>query len=448
MKKELYQDYFNEKHITVMGLGLLGRGVGDTAFLANNGAYVTVTDMKTEEELAQSLATLKDAPNITYTLGKHQVEDFEMKEFVLKAAGVPTDSPYIAHAKKHTVPVYMSAALVCDIVMKKLQGVTIIGVTGTRGKSTVTQLVAYILKASGLRTHIGGNVRGVANLPLLDVVEDGDYLILELDSWQLQGFNDMEISPHIAVFTSFLDDHMNYYKGNKDSYFNDKAAIYRHQNEYDVLIASAQASEEIALREKNKVRSTIPEKQHFEMKLIGEHNQVAAQLAYEVASQCGVSDEEIRSAIAKFPGIEGRLQDLGVVGEMHVRIFNDNNATTADATIAALEAITDVYHKKPILIMGGADKGLPISELEQMILVVVKKTIFLAGTGTDKVTLHKEYLFDTLLECLDKAMSLAEEGDIIVFSPGFASFSQEFANEYERNDAFISYVNTYKSKEV
>ena len=311
MKKELYEDFFVDKKVTVMGLGLLGRGIGDTSFLAKHDAQLLVTDKKTETELAPSVEALKEYTSITYRLGEHRLEDFESKDFILKAAGVPLDSPFCKHAKGLNIPVYMSAALVCDIVTKKLEGVTIIGVTGTRGKTTVTELISYILAVAGIRAHIGGNVRGVANLPLLEVIEEGDYLVLELDSWQLQGFGDIKISPHIAVFTSFLDDHMNYYGNDKEKYFRDKANIFRNQTEYDVLIASRQASEEITLREKVK-NVRIPEAQTFEMKLIGEHNQVAAQLAYEVASQCGLSDEEIRAAIAAFPGIEGRLQDLGV----------------------------------------------------------------------------------------------------------------------------------------
>ncbi len=438
MKKELYQQFFDQKSVTVMGLGVLGRGVGDTAFMAENGAHIAVTDIKTEADLASSLEVLKKYPNLTYTLGRHQKEDFEGKDFIMKAAGVPYDSEYIEYAKKLKIPVYMSAALLSNIIMKRVDGVTIIGVTGTRGKSTVTQLIAYILASTGLRVHIGGNVRGVANLPLLDSVEEGDFLVMELDSWQLQGFGDMEISPHIAVFTSFLDDHMNYYKNDKELYFKDKANIYRHQTEYDVLIASQQASHEILKREK--VAMVVPGHQQFEMKLIGVHNQVAAQLAYEAASQCGVSDEEIRSAIAKFPGVEGRLQDLGVYGKKHIRIINDNNATTPDATLAAIEAVTDVYHKKPILIIGGSDKGLPLTALEEMMLVMSKKIIYLEGTGTDRIKLPKDYLFPTLAECLEKALSLAEEGDIIVFSPAFTSFSKEFANEYEKNDKFLELV--------
>ncbi len=442
MKMEYYQEYFENKKVTVMGLGLLGRGVGDTKFLAEHGAGVLVTDKKKQEQLASSLENLKDYENITYVLGEHRLEDFENKDFVLKSAGVPLDSEYITHAEKNNVPVYMSAALVSDIIMKELPDVVIIGITGTRGKSTTTELIAHILRENGSRVHLGGNIRGLANLPLLDEIEDGDFLVLELDSWQLQGFGDMNISPHIAVFTSFMDDHMNYYKNDKELYFNDKANIYRNQKSSDVLIASAQASSEIIMRGE-KLSILIPEQQHFDMKLIGEHNQVACGLAYEVASQCGLDDESIRKSIATFSAVHGRLEDMGLF-KNSVRVYNDNNGTTEDATVTAVESILSTYNKKPILIVGGADKFLPITKLEETIQSKTKNVVYLSGTGTARITLPKDYEFEKLEDCIAKAFGLAEEGDIILFSPAFASFSKYFNNEYERNDLFVKEVEKYR----
>ncbi len=460
MIKEIYTPYFENKKVTVMGLGLLGRGIGDTAFLAQNGAEVIVTDKKTSEQLAVSLELLKEYTNITYVLGEHKLEDFENRDFILKAAGVPMDSEYIAHARSKNVPVYMSAAFVCDIVMKELPDVVIIGVTGTRGKSTTTEMIAHILRENGSRVHLGGNIRGLANLPLLDEIEDGDFLVLELDSWQLQGFGDMKISPHIAVFTSFMDDHMNYYKNDKELYFNDKANIYRNQHDGDILIASAQAASEIIMRGE-KVGIAIPEQQHFEMKLIGEHNQVAAGLAYDVASQCGLDDESIRASIASFAAVHGRLEDLGLFKKAKttmgsvggspdsqsefrgVRVFNDNNATTADAAMRAIESINQTYNKKPIVITGGADKGLPIDEYEKMLSEQTKAVVYLSGTGTDRISLSKDNQFEKLEDCIARAFELAEDGDIILFSPAFASFSKYFNNEYERNDLFVKEIQKY-----
>ena len=112
-----------------MGLGLLGRGVGDAKFLASLGAQLIVTDLKTEQELADSLDQLKEFSNITYHLGGHQLEDFQNRDLIIKAAGVPLDSLYIAEAKKNNIPVRMSA----DLFME-LSGVPTVGITGTRGK--------------------------------------------------------------------------------------------------------------------------------------------------------------------------------------------------------------------------------------------------------------------------------------------------------------------------
>lgn len=445
MKKELYLPCFENKKVTVLGLGVLGRGVGDTQFLLENNADVICTDTRSQEKLAESISAItKTQPkNFRLVIGENHFEDFEKRDYVLTCAGMPIGYEYLEHAKKNKIPVYMSAALVCDIVMKQLEGVTIIGVTGTRGKSTVTQLIAHILRSSGMSVHLGGNVRGVANLPLLDVIEEGDFLVLELDSWQLQGFGDMKISPNIAVFTSFMDDHMNYYKNDKEMYFNDKANIYRNQNEYDVLIASPQAAKEILFRDK-KVAPVVPDNVHFEMKLIGEHNQIAAQLASEVAKECGLPDDEIRDAIATFSAVEGRLEDMGMFSNKHVRVFNDNNATTPEATTAALRAITETYGKSPILIIGGADKGLPLEALNDEIHKSTKSCIFLEGTGTVRLLLPQEFLFETLESCVDKAFDQADENDIILFSPAFASFGKEFNNEYEKNDAFVKAVEKYR----
>lgn len=439
MKKELFNDYLALKKVTVMGLGLLGRGIGDTHFLARYGAELIVTDKKTSEELASSLNALKDYPAITYRLGEHALADFENRDFILKAAGVPYDSEYISHARAHNVPVYMSAALVSFIVKEKLPRTWIIGVTGTRGKSTTTELIAHILEKSGRRVHRGGNIRGIANLPLLESVEDGEYVVLELDSWQLQGFGDMKLSPDIAVFTSFLDDHLNYYKNDRELYFKDKAKIFTHQKT-PLLIASAQADAEIKKRFPDQ-KTIVPPVKQYHANIIGEHNDVAISLAVEAACQAGIPYEEAVSHACTFPAVHGRLENLGRF--RGVTVYNDNNATTPDAVVAGIKAVNEKHNAKPIIILGGSDKSLDLSLLEQEVREHTKAHILLAGTGTDKLSLPKEHLYETLPECISAAFSLAEEGDVILFSPGFASFSKYFNNEYERNDRFVEEVQKY-----
>src|SRR5690349_11830176 len=138
------RDHLKGKKVTVMGLGLLGRGVGDAKFLAQCGADLIVTDLKSAEDLASSLDQLSGFSNIQYVLGEHRLEDFKDRDFILKAAGVPLDSPYIAEAVKNNIPVKMSASWFME-----LSDVPVVGVTGTRGKSTVTHMLHSILKEAG-----------------------------------------------------------------------------------------------------------------------------------------------------------------------------------------------------------------------------------------------------------------------------------------------------------
>jgi UDP-N-acetylmuramoylalanine--D-glutamate ligase len=298
---------FRGKNITMLGLGLLGRGINVAKFLAEHGAILTITDLKTKEQLQSSLDELSSFSDITYVLGEHRFEDFENKDMIIKAAGVPLDSPYITHARERGIPIEMDASL---FIKKAPPDVVTIGITGTRGKSTVTHLIHHILKESGRNVFLGGNVKGTATLPLLKEVSSGDIVVLELDSWQLQGFGDSQISPHIAVFASFMRDHMNYYKGDMQAYFNDKAHIFSHQQQEDVLIVSTQAWGEIQERFKGEIQSKviIVDEEEIELNIPGAHNRVNALLAIEACVALGVERAYARELASSFEGIQYRLE--------------------------------------------------------------------------------------------------------------------------------------------
>lgn len=432
MEKKI-REYFKGKNITVMGLGLLGRGVGDAAFLAECGARLMVTDLKSRKELASSLAKLKKFKNIRYCLGKHDVRDFLDCDMVLKAAGVPIDSPYITAARKKGIPIEMSASLVA-----KLSGATTVGITGTRGKSTTAHLLYEILKKARMRVFLGGNVRGVSNLELLKKVKRGGCLVLELDSWQLQGFGDARMSPHIAIFTTFLPDHLNYYKGSMGKYFSDKANIFKFQTTGDHLVVS-----DSVLRELKKRRAHARSRIHvanasrrWTTKLLGEHNTLNIACAVSAARILNVPDAVIEKMVAAFPGVPGRMELTRSV--RGIPIYNDTTATTPHATLAALKALPK---KKIVLIMGGADKGLDMRQLIREIPKYCKALVMLAGTGTD--TIKNQILkikittrFTKSLEAaLAAALRCAEKGDTVLFSPAFASFGM-FKNEFDRGDQF------------
>ena len=445
-------DKCKDKKITVMGLGLLGRGVGDVAYLAECGADLVVTDLKSEAELAPSLEKLKEFSNIKYTLGGHKMEDFEGRDMVLVAAGVPTDSEFVAHAHKDGSQIVQSAALFAEI-----SKIPIIGVTGTRGKSTVAQMIHHILSVvTGEQILLGGNIRGVSNLQLLKEVKEDSIAVMELDSWQLQGFGWAEISPQIAVFTNFMEDHLNYYQKDGVSkedamkaYFSDKANIFKYQDGSGVFITTPTVFEqaktyidtslgqEVVLADS----SVIPEDALLAMP--GEHNRLNAALAYEALKALSLTEEEIFAGLATFPGVEGRLQLVKT--HDNVRIYNDNNATTPQATVAALEAL-DLGNKNIILIAGGADKNIPLDGLVAAIDSHCKSIILTPGTGTDILLEQLDdrgstpvIMVGDLKGAFEEARLAAENGDIILFSPAFASFGQ-YTNEYERNDEFVELI--------
>ena len=290
---------FEGKKITVLGLGVLGRAVGDAEFLAQNGAFVTVTDKKNESELFESVERLRKYPNVTFHLGGHQDNDFIHADMVVKAAGVRLDSPEIALSHKSGVQVVMSTALFALYAVQ--EGAKVVGVTGTRGKSTTTQMIYESLRAVGGRdVLLGGNVRGVSTLAMLPQVQKSTIAVLELDSWQLQGFGELKISPQVAVFTNLMPDHQNYYP-DMGSYFSDKANIYRFQKQGDTLVVGESIMGQVRA-DNPPISPTSPDPipSDWVLKIPGVHNRENAALASAALTALGVSVDEIKQSLESF----------------------------------------------------------------------------------------------------------------------------------------------------
>lgn len=434
-----------------MGLGLLGRGIGYTKFLADCGTQLLVTDLKDKKQLAPSLKKLAKYKNIKYVLGKHRLEDFRNCDMVIKAAGVPLDSPYIKEAKKNKIPVEMDVSLFAKLA----PDVTIIGITGTRGKSMTTMLIYDILQNNKINSNVylGGNVRGVATLPLLARVKSGDVLVAELDSWQLQGFGVARISPHVAVFTSFMTDHMNYYRKGSTTmpaamrkYFADKANIFKYQKPGDLLVIGETMRGKIKKSDTRAdlVLARTADVAEFSFTPPGVHNRANMACAVAVARHFCIPDSAIRKSVKNFQGVEGRLQLLRTY--KGIKIYNDNNATTPEAAIAGLKAVAD-SGKNIVLITGGATKKVPLGDYVKAINKYPAKVCLIPGTGTDELLQNKikTEIFQAkdFRSAVTEAVKSAKKDDTILFSPAFASFGL-FNNEYERNDLFVSLVKKLK----
>ena len=420
----------------MMGLGLLGRGLADARFLAEIGAKVTVTDLKKEKELKPSLKLLKGLP-IKFVLGKHRENDFKNCDFLIRNPAVPQNSPYLKIAKKAGAKIFMDEALFALYAPVK-----IIGVTGTRGKTTTATLIYQIVKKAGIRVNLAGNMLGLATLPLLRNVRQGDWVVMELSSWQLQGFTKIKKSPHIGVITSIFPDHLNRYSS-MEKYIDDKKTIFRFQKRGDYLILN---QDQRIIRELGKEAlisklvgfslTDIPK--DWQLKIIGQHNQLNAAAAYRVAQVLGIGKSIVKKVIEEFPGVEYRLQIKRKI--KGVTFVNDTTSTTP----AALEVGLQAFARPIVLIAGGASKNLPLEKVAKITVQKAKKIVLLEGSGTKefKKMIKKSGgreqivgLFDNLKQAVVFAFTQAQPGEIVLFSPGFASFSM-FKNEFDRGEQF------------
>ncbi len=443
-----FTQFFRDKKVTVMRIGLLGRGIGDARYMAEAGAKVTVVDDAPQDVMQPAIDELADLSNIDFKFGPYDFADFKEADFILVGAGAPIDEPVLVQCRESNIPLKQSAALFAELAK-----IPIVGVTGTRGKSTVTHMIHHVLEiVTEGEVLLGGNVRGLSNLQLLKDVKEDSLAVMELDSWQLQGWGWSKKSPQISVFTNFMEDHLNYYQKEgvtkeeaMQMYFVDKANIFKYQEESGVLITVAEVFERAKSLEGASLGqevvladgSLLPEDMILSMP--GEHNRLNAALAYAALKAISLSDEEIFHGLATFPGVPGRLEYLGE--RQDVKIYNDNNATTPQATIQGLRAVGNIEEKNVILIAGGSYKNLDPSPMIEEVKKYCKQVVLLPGAGTDMIKDQLDAtVVDSMSAAVETAMSNGLPGDILLFSPGFASFGL-FKNEYERNDEFVRCVN-------
>lgn len=435
---EKLKNKFKNKKILIIGLGLQGGGLGLAKFFCDLGAKVTVTDLKKEKELKDSLDQLKSYP-IRYSLGGHREEDFLNADIIFKGPSVPWELPELKLAKKIKKPIEMELSFFASLSPAK-----IIGVTGTRGKSTTTYLIYNLLKKNNYSIYLGGNLPEVSTINLLKKITKKDWVVLELSSWALSGFHQKKISPHIAVFTNFYPDHLNYYD-NLKNYLYDKKAIYLYQKDQDYLIANLSLKK--IIQKKNNLiwfsKKDFPYKLKY---LKGDHNLENAGAVIKLADLLGIERERAIQLITNFKGLPYR-QEI-VYQRNNLTIVNDSASTTPIATIRAIETFKD---KEIILILGGNSKNLPF-ELLLRKLSFVKKIILLKGSFTDEIFSYlkekfknktEKIVYDDLelafKEAYHVALNFNKREKVILFSPGATSFSM-FKNEFHRGEIFNQLV--------
>lgn len=430
-----------------MGLGLQGGGIAAVRFLARHGARVSVTDLKTARVLAPALARLKDLKGIRYCLGRHEEKDIRNTDIIVKNPDLPAHSPWLRLAKKYRVPIITDLG-----IFLRASPATLIGVTGTRGKSTTSFLLWKFLKTKYRRVHLGGNIPQKSVLDLLPRVKKGDFVVLELSSFQLRDAAYEKISPHVALFTNILCDHLNKHK-NMREYIDAKSFIFKFQKRNDLLFANGYDSAVRAAVKGAPGRVVFPKLSRKLAAIVAEklggHFISSVGLAVAAARHLGVPEKNIERVLANFHGLPERQEVIATI--RGVKFVDDTTATTPDAAIAALERFGGQKKKKLILIAGGQDKKLKFEGLVRATRKYANAVIFLPGTATDRIKLKVKRQktkipmqeVRSMKEAVQKAWRLAKPGDIVLLSPGATSFGL-FLNEFDRGKKFVSEIKKLK----
>jgi UDP-N-acetylmuramoylalanine--D-glutamate ligase len=429
------------KRALVLGLGAHGGGVGVAQFLAESNVEVRVTDLQTRERLGASVAAL-DGHGIAFTLGRHDEADLDGVDFVVRNPGVPRESAFVRAAEARGIPIVMEMSL----FLVACPSARVIGITGTKGKTTTTTLTGEILRAAGHDVVVAGNLR-VSALAQLGNITAETTVLLELSSFQLEGLDAIQRSPQVGAVTNLMVDHLNRY-ASMDAYIDAKRRIFLFQGPSGVAVLNRENAACVALAgvAPGAVAWFGPETHvpgFFENRAGwgGLHNLANARCAAVIARQAGATDRAIEGAVRAFGGVPYRQELVRL--RRGVRFINDTAATTPDATVAACGSIEGPI----VLIAGGADKGLDFDGLGATLHAAgcpVTDVVLLEGSATDRLVAA---IGDRLVrgrhtsfpKAVAQATSLGQPGGAVVLSPGCASFGM-FRNEFDRGDQFNELV--------
>ncbi len=468
---------FSGKKITVMGLGLFGGGVGVTRFLVRQGAQVTVTDLKSPSELSKSIKLL-DGLQVQYRLGKHREADFKDIDMLVVNPAVPKNSPFLQIAMGNNILLETEMN-----IFFKLCPAPITGVTGSNGKSTTTSLLSSMLRSTGRKTWMGGNI-GYSLLEHIEEIKPNDYVVLELSNFQLEALQFARLSPHIGIVTNIAPNHLDRHNSLQE-YINAKKGILRHQKPDDYIILnyddpelrnwakdcvgkvvwfSANRNSEFGMRnsESKKEIFFIPHSALRTPHLPGIHNIQNILAAATAASILGAKDAHIAEGLSSFTGLEHRLEFVSEIGG--VRYYNDSKATTPEAAIAAINA----FNAPIVLIAGGYDKGTSFDRFAEECAKRAKCVILIGKTAQKIASLIKEksapfviarsesdeaisrcgiaspsarndsievVFAPSLVDAVEKAKACAKAGDVVLLSPACASYDM-FVNYEDRGRQF------------
>ena len=430
-------------NVAIVGFDREGRASFE--YYSAKGATITVCDQNPEINVPDGTPT---------QLGVDYLKDLDRFDVIMRTPGI---HPGKILAENPGVADKISSGT--NEFFKVCPTKNIIGVTGTKGKGTTSTLITKMLQAAGYTVHLGGNI-GRAALNMLPEISANDWVVLELSNFQLI---DIKHSPHIALCLLVVPEHLDWHTDEAE-YHTAKARLFKHQTDNDTAIYYANSDESKHIVQTS-AGTHIP---YFkspgaevvdgniqidgtvicttdELKLLGEHNWQNACAATTAVWQVVHNADAIRSVLTTFTGLQHRIEYVREIGG--IRYYNDSYATGLHATEAAIKAVPG----PAIIILGGYDRMLPLEKFatfatsassvrEYLIIGACGDRLqkALAEAGATNTTRSSA---TTMKQVIADAQALAQPGDAIVLSPGFASFDM-FNNFEERGNLFRDIVNT------
>lgn len=386
--------------------------------------------------------------NIKFNFGLNYLKTLNQYDLIIKSPGIKPDLPELVEFKKHGGKITSAT----NIFMSQTKG-TVIGVTGSKGKSTVSSITYEVLKAAGKKVYLIGNIGNPALDELPNDSEETFY-VYEMSSYQLE---DLEYQPQYAIITNLFPEHLDYH-GSLETYYAAKLNIINHNTV--VYNANCQKLVElISQKESNKIpfnnneTSKITgeylidhEEKIIEIKdihLLGKHNLENILSVIALSKELGVKSNELRTAIQNFKNLEHRLEYVGEFN--HIHFYNDAISTTPESTIQAIEALGD---KINTIIVGGLDRGYDFSELAKSISKSSIQNLILFPETGEKIkkallklptTNHQLHTVTNMQDCVKIAFKITKKNKICLLSPASPSYNL-FKNFQERGSLYKNFI--------
>ena len=445
-------------------LGAGKSGVASARFLAERGAVVALHDKKPVEKWSEEARSLKEKFGVGLIDQNLPSWLLDQIDLVVISPGVPTNTIPARYVERKDGEVIGEV----ELAYRFLKG-GIVGITGSNGKTTTTTLIGELLKNAGIETQIGGNI-GTPLLSLTETASDDGWTVAELSSFQLETIK--EFRPNVALCLNVTPNHMDRY-----DFFSDYAAakhrLFMNQTAEDVAILNAddeitaswasglkahvslfsvkkELEEGLFLRGRDLVcRAGGKEKiltTRDEIFLQGLHNVENVLASFAAGLACGAAPDSMRETVKNFKGVEHRIEFVSEIEG--VKFYNDSKATSVDATLKALEALSE-SDGKTILILGGRGKNAPYAPLADLIEKSVRKLV-LIGEDADNIESQLKNTAEiiragSMQDAVRKSFESAEKGDSVLLAPACASFDM-FNSFEERGKVFKNSVVEIGSK--